>query len=367
MIVKNLLVVSVVAGMASAAAAEDAKANWAISGKIRVDSTQSTSETTAASAAATKTTAKTSKIALKRAQFSLIGTEGADTMELKYYLNSNDLDTATISHKFSDMVTLTFGHMRLSAQSWENDYSSTDQYVYSGVSSMAPDNANGVQVGLTFGDHSVTVQALQGLSDIGAGSDTTKFATGGKLSTSLQYRGEINKMIRPLVTYTTVNTSSSMGTNSAVNAGKTIKTAVNYGNGYQTQLGAGVQIEAAGATVDVEYDMVTALKQKAATTGASTAGFKDNKWTSMILQAKYPVGSSTPFFKFTSDTGKMGADLGAGDTKGTNMALGVEHHLDSHCRLHAAYTMSNSSTKADATYSTKVATGGFNLGVTAKM
>ena len=150
MIVRNLLVVSVMTGMASAAAAENAKANWAISGKIRMDSTQSTSETTAGTLAATKTTAKSSKIALKRAQFSLIGTEGADTMELKYYLNSNDLDTATISHKFSDMVTLTFGHMGLSAQSWENDYSSTDQYVYSGAYSMAPDNANGVHLATTL-------------------------------------------------------------------------------------------------------------------------------------------------------------------------------------------------------------------------
>lgn len=367
MIVKNLLVVGVMAGVASAAAAEDAKANWAISGKIRMDSTQSTTETTEASAAAMKSTAKSSSIGLNRAQFGLVGTEGADTMELKYYLHSNVLSVATISHKFSDMITATFGHMGLMAQSWENDYSSTDQYIYSGAGGMAPGDANGVQVGLTFGDHSVTIQALQGLSSIGEGDDTTTFTSGGKLSTALQYRGEINKMIRPLFTYTTVSTSSSMGTNSVIKDGKTTKTAVNYGNGYQTQLGAGVQVDAGGATVDLEYDMVTAMKQKASATGDSTAGFKDNKWTAMVLQAKYPVGSSTPFFKFASDSGKMGADSAIGDTSGTNMALGVEHNLDSHCRMHAAYTMASSTKKMDATYSTKVSKSGFNLGVTAKM
>ncbi len=361
MIVKNLLVVGVMAGLASAAAAEESKANWKISGKIRMDAVQSTTETTAATAAATKTTAKSSSVALKRAQFSLVGTEGADTMELKYYLNTNDLNTATISHKWSDMITATFGHMGLLAQSWENDYSSTDQYVGSGAGSMAPGEADGAQVGLTFGDHSVTIQALQGLSSI-AESDTenTTFGNGGALSSAVQYRGEINKMIRPLVTYTMVKTSSTMGTNSAGDK-------VNYGNGYQTQLGAGVQIETAGATVDLEYDSVTANKKKAATTGEDTTGFKDTNWTSIVLQAKYPVGASTPFFKYTNDKGLMGATSNVGDTSGSNIALGVEHNLDSHCRVHAVFVKSDSSKKADATLSAKTASTAFNLGVTASM
>ncbi len=62
MIVKNLLVVGVVAGFATAASAADEKANWSVSGKVRMDAVQSSTDTTEGSAP--KTTAKSSEIKL---------------------------------------------------------------------------------------------------------------------------------------------------------------------------------------------------------------------------------------------------------------------------------------------------------------
>jgi hypothetical protein len=360
MIVKNLLVVGVMAGLATAAAAEDSKANWKVSGKVRMDSAQSTAVTTAADAAGTKTTEKTSEITLNRAQFGLTGTEGADTLDLSFYAHNSTLNTATIAHKFSDMVTLTMGRMGLLAQSWENDYSSTDQYIYSMAGGKAPDNANGVQLGLKFGDHSVDVQALQGVNTVGEDDDKITFAQGGGLSTAIQFRSEINKMIRPLISYTMVKTSSALGTKGTAND------KVNFGNGYQTQLGAGVQVEAGGATVDLEYDTVTLMKQKAAVAGEDTSTYKDEKITAIVFQAKYPVGMTTPFIKVISNSDKMGQTGNIGDVTGTNMALGVEHKID-HVRFHAVYTMDSTSEKATTAYNKKVATSGFNLGVTAAM
>lgn len=359
MIVKNLLVVGVVAGFASAAAAADGeKANWAVSGKIRMDAVQSSTDTTKGTAA--KTTAKSSEIKLKRAQFKLSGKQGSDSMEFKIYadkFNSTDigdaLDTAVISHKFSDMITASFGKMGVLAQSWENDYSSTDQYLYSMISDYAPANANGAQVDLAFGDHNIAIQGVQGVSSY----DDYTFEAEGGLSTSVQYRGEINKMIRPLITYTMVKASDSAGTKTEDG----VTTSVNMGNGLTTQLGAGVQVDAAGATIDVEYDSVKIHKAKSDTTG------KDQNATAMIAQVKYPFGATTALVKFASDSLKKGAASDVGDVSKTGMAVGAEHKLDGNCRLHAVYTSENKTTKGAASSDTKVAKTGFNFGVTASM
>ncbi len=358
MIVKNLLVVGVVAGFATAAAAADEKANWAVSGKVRVDATQSSVDTTKGSEP--KKTAKSSSIGINRAQFNLIGTRGSDTMTMKYIADTNTLDTATITHKFSDMVSATFGRMAMLAQSWENDYSYTDQYLVSMTGLMAPSNSDGAQIDLGFGDHSLSIQALQGVSS----AKGYTFDSKGGLSTSLQYRGNINNMIRPLITYTIVKAAGSAGYvdangNASFDEGEDT---INMGNGLQNQLGAGVQVSAGGATIDLEYDTITSLKAKAPTGG------KDEKYTSIVAQVKYPVGSTTPFLKIASNSSKLGADKDVGDVTGMGLALGVEHALDGNCRLHAVYTNSNSTTKGDGSGKDTKETGtGFNFGVTASM
>lgn len=363
MIVKNLLLAVGVVGVSTAAAAADAsKANWQIGGKIRMDNVQSTDVTTPAASGAKKITSKDSEISLNTAQFTLTGTQGADSMVIKFLADKSELDTATISHKFTDMISTTFGKMTLMSQGFEVDYDAIDQYVWSMAGQNAPSNATGARVDLSFGDHSVAVQAVQGLSTITSGSTTMTFPTGGRMSWALQYRGQIAGMIRPLFTYTKVSPSSSLGTSVTIDGNTKTTVGVRYGNGYQTQMGVGAQVDIAGATVDVEMDTVTFHKQTIKDTTE-----KDSKISSMIVQAKYPFGATTGLLKFTSDSHKFGATSDVGDITQTQIALGAEHKLDATCRLHAIYSMGNASTKATASESEKVASNGFNFGVTASM
>jgi hypothetical protein len=367
MIVKNLLAVGVIATTATvASAADEAMANWKVGGKIRMDAVQSTTEVKAGDA--DKTTSKSSELVLNRAQFTLTGDKGGDKMFFKIYAHktgSDMLDTATITHRFADNITVDFGKMGVLAQSWENDYSSTDQYLMSWAGTMAPSNANAVQLNANFGDHNVSVQAAQGIksvdsTDATGAVTTTTLNNGGGLTAGLQYKGEINKMIRPIVTYTSVKTS---GTKPSTGGDYT------YGNGYQTQLGLGVQVETAGLVADLEYDSVKTHKMKWVGTGTepTATAKKDSDTTSIVVQAKYAIGMTTPFLKITSNATKNGADEGVSDKTGMGLLLGVEHMLDTHCRLHAAYMSDASSTKLAASKTSKSTMTGFNLGVTASM
>jgi len=353
MIVKNLLVVGVVAGFASAAVAEDGKGSWSVGGRVRVDAEQSTTETTVSGVT---TTLKSSSVSLNRAQFSLTGTRDKDSLGIVYYADSNELYSATISHKFSDMVTAHFGRMKLLAQSWENSYEGIDQHMMSWAGMHAPSNSDGARVDLAFGDNKVSVQAVEGVNSFSMDNTTSQFNKSGGLTTGIQYTGEINKMIKPIVSYTMVRTTSTKGT---ATTGTTTAN-VNYGNGYQTQLGAGVQVAVSGATVDLEYDSIKMHKQK------NVTGAKDQDLGSIIAQVKYPVGMTTPFLKLASENWKKGADKNVGDMTHMGLILGVEHALDSSCRLHAFY-MNDSKTTKGKSKDDKMVTTGFNFGVTASM
>jgi hypothetical protein len=260
------------------------------------------------------------------------------------------------------MIRATVGYMTLMSQSYEVDYDAVDQYVLSRAGLNAPSNATGGRVDLSFGDHSVALQAAQGFSTIKSDSTTMTFPSGGRMSWALQYRGQIAGMIRPLFTYTKVNPSSSLGESVTIDGNTKTTVGVRYGNGYQTMMGAGVQIDVAGATVDVEMDTITFHKQTIKNTTD-----KDRKIQSMILQAKYPFGATTAMLKFTSDSAKLGQTSDVGDITQTQIVVGAEHKLDATCRLHAVYSMGNESTKETASASEKVASTGFNFGVTASM
>jgi hypothetical protein len=357
MIVKNLMAVGMIAAVATAASAADG-GNWKMGGKIRMDAVQTRTEKKVGNA--DKTTTNASEIMLKRAQFNLTGNRDGDEMAIKYYAESNTLDTATITHKFADNINVAFGKMSVLAQSWENDYSSTDQYLTSMAGNMAPDNSVGGQLNANFGDHNVSLQVVQGISSFSTtstnattGKETTTMTTfdkNGGLTSALQYRGEFNKMIRPLATYTMVKTSGTKGSDGG-----------NYGNGYQNQMGLGVQVETSGLVADLEYDSVKQNKLK------DNEASKDATYNSMILQAKYAVGMTTPFLKITSDASKLGADNGIGDDTWMNFAIGAEHKLDANCRLHAVYMSKASTVKLTSDTNTKTNVAGFNLGVTAQM
>lgn len=347
MIVKNLLVVGVVAGFATAAAAQDAKGSWSVGGRVRVDNEQSSKEDT--DSAGTKTTEKSSSIMLNRAQFSLTGSKDGHSIAITYYAEKSALYTAIISHKFSSMITGHFGRMKVLAQSVENSYDSIDQYLTSltGESAHVPANSDGVRLDFAFeGDHALSLQAVEGVSQVGE----TKFENNGGLTTALQYRGNISG-IKPIVTYTQVRTT-------ARKSGE-----VDLSNGYMNQLGVGAQFNASGAAIDLEYDSVTMLKNKSDKTD------KDSTMNSIVAQVKYAVGASTPFLKVSSDTTKLGMDKGAGDMSGMRLAVGVEHSLDESCRVHAFYMSKSSTTKKSepTEKDAKSTTTGFNFGVTASM
>jgi hypothetical protein len=370
MIVKNLLVVGVVAGFASAALAEDAKGSWSVSGRVRVDAEQSTKEEKPA--VGDKTTTKESTVSLNRAQFTLSGSRGSDSVGITYYADNNELYSAVVSHKFSDMVTAHFGKMKVLALGVENSYDEIDHYLMSLAGEHAPMNSTGARIDLGFGDHNISIQAVEGVSgtfgeeeeitDGGTQTPTISFGKSGGLTTALQYRGEINKMIKPVVTYTQVRPTSSKGT---VDRLVGDDSTANYGDGFMTQIGVGAQVSTAGAVIDLEYDTVKMHKQKGVT-GAAAATNKDADMSSLVAQVKYTVGSSTPFLKLTSDTMKKGQEKDEGDMTGMNLALGVEHALDSSCRLHAVYTSMAKSTKSNSK-DDKETTAGFNFGVTASM
>jgi hypothetical protein len=358
MIVKNLLVVGVVAGFASAAVAQDSKGSWTVGGRVRVDAHQNTKETKPVSG--DKTTEKMSEVSLNRAQFTLNGARDGHGLAITYYADSNELYSATISHKFSDMITAPFGKMKVLALGVENSYDEIDQYIMSMAGDEAPMNATGARFDFGFGDHNVSVQAVEGVRSITIEDmGMTKFNPRGGLTTALQYRGEINKMIKPVVTYTQVRPSSTKGT-FAFEDETLPDQPVNLGNGYRTIIGVGAQMAVAGAAIDLEYDSIKNHKQKG-------SDGKDNDITSLVAQVKYAVGASTPFLKISSDAHKFGEDKGEGDVAGMNLAIGVEHALDTSCRLHALYYSKASGTKDDAGKEEKMTTTGFNFGVTASM
>ncbi len=372
MIVKNLLVVGVVAGFASAAVAQDSKGSWSVGGRVRVDATQSTTEFKPNGGE--KSTGKESEVTLNRAQFTLNGARDGHGIAITYYANSNELYSAVISHKFSDMITAHFGKMKVLALGVENSYEEIDTYITSMAGKAAPMNSTGARFDFGFGDHNVSLQLVEGLRSWstkmgdGAGnsiaSDST-FSPRGGLTSALQYRGSLNNgMIKPVVTYTQVRSSSTKGdateTETLGGVPETNKGTSNYANGLATMLGVGAQISTAGAVIDLEYDSITNPKQK-------DSDAKDVKASSVVAQVKYAVGSSTPFLKVTSDSKKFGGDEDAGDESAMNLAVGVEHNLDASCRLHAVYMSKALTMKNLAGKDNKHTTTGFNFGVTASM
>ena len=346
MIVKNLLVVGVVAGFATAAAAaEGSKASFKTGAKVRLDNEQWTMED--APNGGTKTTSKESRIRLHTADFSLTGESGSDSLHILYEANTNTLRHAMITHKLSDIATAHFGQIHLLSGSWENSYDTADQYLYSWTNDMMYKDRSGAQVDLSFGDHKVAVQAVQGETEVGG----KMFEENGGLSTSLQYRGNLG-MVRPLISYSQIRTAASRSTDGSMN----------YGDGYATIMGAGVQADAAGATVDLELDTIKMHKQKSVTAS------KDSNMQSIVAQVRYPVGANTtPFLKFVSESHKLGAQKDVGDIAGTSFAFGAEHKLDDACRLHAVYISKNMTTKNAEGKDDKDTHMGFNLGVTAAM
>lgn len=360
MVTKKIVVIGLlsISGIATAASDDTSHPTWNISGKVRMDVEQYRTQTKSGSVESK--TDSSSEVLLKNAEFKLSGESSTNKFEINYLALSNTLEIATITHKFNEALAVVAGKMYLLVHSWEWDYATSDQYVNSMVLAATPNFTDtGAQLNLTMSAQTLSFQAVEGLQSLSQpnGSQVT-FKKKGGLSTAVQYRGEFNKMIRPLVTYTRMNPSSSNASD-----GK------NYGNGYQTHVGLGVQLVVDDAQFEAEVDQIITHKLKEDVSDTN----KEQLTQSIVLQGKYAIGLTTPFIKLISDsvkTGMTNAQIDAGfngDLSGTQIVIGLEHKLDETCRLHVFAHNEHSSKKIAAGQTEKITKNGFNFGVTAAM
>jgi hypothetical protein len=362
---KHIVILGLICAAPSLQAEESTKANWKIKAKVRGDAVQSSTKTTYGSA--DSSTANSSEVKLTRAQFEFIGTKGDSELRIKYYGDKNELKYGFVSHNFTPMFSMAAGKIDARDFSWEWDYSTTDEYIFSRSGTYGIENVPGIEGKLNLGDHQFYVQALQGATVI-AKNKTDISSSSGNLTTSIQYRGDfMDHMIQPLITYANVRTAESKFTITDSNT-KAMKS-YNYGNGYQTHLGVGVKFLIAGTNSDIEYDMANTMKQKDVDTSKAIAT------TSIVAQTRLqPISDFTPYVKIISDTEKLDQDNNKGDIARMAYALGTEYALKPSIRVHLIATMENSTTKlvTDPNDSKnigdkKIAGTGFNMGVTASM
>ena len=376
-ICKGAVLMGLLFGTSAVLAEEQATGEWKIKGKIRGDNVQTSTVTKLGDA--DSTTTNTSEIKLVRAQFEFVGKKDKTELKIKVYGDKfgststvNDaLKYAFLTYNVNDMLAVSAGKLDARDFSWEWDYSSTDVYLFNRAGSYGIDNVPGAEVKAAFGTNELFVQALQGASSIANPSNPSKRLgatadhSSGGLTSSIQYRGSfVDGMVRPILTYANVRTASSKFTTTD----GTSTTSYNYGNGYETHLGAGLKITAAGSTTDVEYDAVTVLKQKDSDTDHAT------NVTSISLQTRLPaVASITPLLKVVSDSDKKGATGNVGDVARTAFVLGAEYPLMPGIRLHAILINDSNTTKATTSKTnatvidSKSSANTLNMGLTASL
>jgi hypothetical protein len=373
---KVIVLVGLVVKATTLQAEEATGGDWRIKGKIRADSAQNT--TTTKLGDTDTLTSKTSSLKLARAQFELVGKKDQTEVKIKIYGDKflspatvNDaLKSAFLTYKIDDMFSVSAGKLDARDFSWEWDYSSTDEYLYGRAGSYGIDNVPGVELKTAFGTNALFLQVLQGSSSISTSNPSTRISadadhsTGG-LTSTLQYRGSfVDGMVRPILTYANVRMASSKFTTTS----GTTKTSYNYGNGYQTHLGAGIKITAAGSTTDVDYNRVKILKQK------NNDLDKETNVTSISLQTRLPAMESvTPLIKICTDTDRKGKTGNLGDVSRSAFVAGAEYAFSPVVRLHAMYSSDMTTTKAyEDTAKTKIAdkkvtANTINMGATAAL
>ncbi|MCX6127313.1 MAG: hypothetical protein NTV34_21540, partial [Proteobacteria bacterium] len=290
----TLLSLSVYCSFAGAEELKNVK--WQMKGKLRADSLQSTTKTTVGDSESVST--KSSQIRLARAQFEFVGKSDAAEFRLKYLADKNYLRYAFITKNLTDEISVSAGKLDARDFAWEWDYSSTEQYLYGRAGSHGSEGSPGAEVKFSAGDHAIFAQVLQGAKLYTTGDKIYAIDSDSKggLTTTLQYRGELlDKLILPIMTYSQLRMAASKFT---LKDGTTT-TEYNFGNGYQTHVGVGVKIVAAGSTSDLEYNLVKIHKQK------DTDTSKEGTVTSIIMQSRLPaIADFTPYLKFVADADK---------------------------------------------------------------
>jgi hypothetical protein len=215
------------------------------------------------------------------------------------------LDRAYLEHRLAEGLALRLGRLPESALSIENDYSSMDRYYESLITTQVAYQylplTTGASLAYTVAAQTFSVELFNGFTDTTTGAAVGK-QKGENTSLAVAYRGNLaGGLLKPIVSYDRISRVRNGAEGTAARDQK-----VNF-----TAIGAGTQISAAGADVDVEFDQFTKPKfdyyaLDAATSAVAKKTALDTKLSSVIAQVAYnikPVGVR-PFLKFSQDNEK---------------------------------------------------------------
>lgn len=288
------------------------------------------------------------------------------------------LKYASLRHKFSDIVALEVGKLGVNVLSIENDYSGYDwifgsminDIVYDGAAAgkfetaglIAEGSETGAQLDLTFGDHVVSVQALNGIKgDRSKTATSDKNASNGSLSATVKYQGKIaGGMLEPLVSYAKLqHADRQLGNPDAAGVEQT------WGKKDEISVyGVGTKINpVANLSIDLEHQGFDQAESK-----DQADAIVVQKWTGQgqVVKFQYdlPNPKISPFVKFTTDKTEQGKGDGKTKTEDTRWGLGVFFWPEdnSPIRFHAGYWQDALKVKVAGQTVSEVNGSTFNLG-----
>ena len=277
------------------------------------------------------------------------------------------LKLASIRHKFTDMVALEVGKLGINLLSIENDYSGYDwifgsyinDVVYGSYASgglVEEGSETGAQVDLTFGDHVVSIQALNGLK----GNRTTSDSN-GSLSSTLKYQGKFaGGMVEPLVSYAKLqHADRQLGNPTDAGVEQT------WGKKDEiTVFAVGTKVNpVANLSIDLEHQGFDQAESK-----DKADNIVVNKYVGQgqVVKFQYdmPNPKMSPWVKFATDTVEAGKGSAKAKTETTRWGLGLWFWPEdnSPIRFHAAYWQNAQKNKVGSTVITETNGSTFNLG-----
>jgi hypothetical protein len=257
--------------------------------------------------------------------------------------------THTLANK---MLTLQIGKQLPNAGSVENIiYTDFDHYLKSDFSKYLPDYTVGVTAKLNMGEHTLALQALQGVQTEGKVATDEKGSDGG-ITTTLAYMGNIaGGMVKPVISFAMVRYAQD---NEEVGG-----TVYDHDKKGATIFGIGTQMNVADIGVDVEYDTYTADKVKVAGNTADKA----ESGNAIILGAKYNIAAIglAPWVKMTKETKKDMLAIDGANSDITKYGLGAELAAAANLKYFVAYNMTHWENKASSAADEKSKVDGTHL------
>jgi Phosphate-selective porin O and P len=255
------------------------------------------------------------------------------------------LERAYVDYKPMGMLTMRVGKYKVLTGSVERVlYDSMDYYHKSYLRTYVDGlvgNGTGVEMTGNFGDHKVLLQVANGLPVDADEGETQGKPKGENNTLSVIYRGDIAKMVKPVVSYSKINRIRN-------GSGAARDEKASY-----TAYGLGAQIAAAGAVIDLEYDIFQTPEFKTFEMNETTNAIVEttnakNDIKSMVFGVGYDIKAVKvkPLLKYSTDEHKVDSEKAKSQTATT---LAVEWRPgEKNVRYHAAYVMKDD---------TKVVTG----------